>query len=89
MLLCCLVVKLFRTLLQPHRLKPTRLLCPWDFQVRILEWVAISFSRDLPNPAIEFRSPALAAGFFTTEPPGMWSNIKIARVKKPGVSFPF
>ena len=24
---------------------PTRLLCPWDFQARILEWVAISFSR--------------------------------------------
>ena len=30
------------------------------FQARILEWVAISFSRDLPNPRIEPTSPALA-----------------------------
>ena len=34
---------------------------------RILEWVAISFSRDLPDPEIEpvsLVSPALAGGFF-------------------------
>ena len=31
------------------------------FQARVLEWVAISFSRDLPNPANEPRSPALQA----------------------------
>ena len=24
---------------------PTRLVCPWNFQARVLEWVAISFSR--------------------------------------------
>ena len=29
--------------LQP--LQPARLLCPWDFLARILEWVAIPFSR--------------------------------------------
>ena len=28
-------------------------------QARILEWVAIHFSRDLPDPGIELRSPAL------------------------------
>ena len=28
------------------------------------------FPRDLPNPGIEPASPALAGGFFTTEPPG-------------------
>ena len=33
------------------------------FQARILEWVAISFSGDLPNPGIEPTSPALADGF--------------------------
>ena len=35
----------------------------------ILEWVAMPFSRDLPNPGIEptsLTSPALAGGFFTT-----------------------
>ena len=30
-------------------------------QARIVEWVAISFSRDLPNPGIEPGSPALQA----------------------------
>jgi len=30
-------------------------------QARILEWVAISFSGDLPDPGIEPRSPALQA----------------------------
>ena len=38
-----------------------------------LEWVTISFSRDVLNPGIEpaapAASPALAGGFFTTEPP--------------------
>ena len=43
------------------------------FQARILEWVAISFSRYLPDPGIKpmsLVSHALAGGFFTTEPPG-------------------
>ena len=35
-------------------------------QARILEWVVISTPGYLPNPG----SPALAGGFFTTEPPG-------------------
>ena len=40
------------------------------FQAKILEWIAISFSRDLPNPGIEHTSLVLAEGFFTTESPG-------------------
>ena len=28
-------------------MEPTRLLCPWNFQARILEWVAISYSKVL------------------------------------------
>ena len=36
---------------------------------RILEWVAISFSGDLPDPGMEPTSPALAGGFFTTKLP--------------------
>ena len=38
-------------------------------QARILEWVAIFYSRDLPDAGIEpasLVSPALAGGFFTT-----------------------
>ena len=40
------------------------------FQARILEWVAISFSRDFPDPGIEPRSPALQADSLPSEPPG-------------------
>ena len=42
-------------------------------QARILEWVAISFSRGSPPPRNRIHvswSPALAGEFFTTEPPG-------------------
>ena len=38
-------------------------------QTRTLEWGAISYSRDLPDPEIEpmaLGSPALAGRFFTT-----------------------
>ena len=60
-------------------------LCPilcnsWDYslpgssvlgilQARILEWVAIPFSRDLPNPGIK-PSPHTAADSLASEPPG-------------------
>jgi len=42
-------------------------------QSRILEWIAISSSRDLPNPGIKLSQICLVpciAGFFTTKPPG-------------------
>ena len=38
-------------------------------QARILEWVAVPSSRDLPDPGIKPQSlisPALGGGFFTT-----------------------
>ena len=39
--------------LRPHGVWPARLLCPWDSQARILEWVVVLSSRDLPDPGIE------------------------------------
>ena len=39
------------------------------FQARILKWVTIFFSGDLPNPGIHLVSLALARGLFTTELP--------------------
>ena len=54
-------------------------------QARIVEWFAISYSRDLSNPGIKPMSPALASGFFTTEPPGKshkriyWTTNKLTR----------
>ena len=39
-------------------------------QARILEWVAISFSRGSSHPGMEPWSPALQADVLTSEPPG-------------------
>ena len=39
-------------------------------QARILEWVAIPFSRYLPDPGIKPGSPALQADSLLSEPPG-------------------
>ena len=38
-------------------------------QARILEWIAILFLRDLPNPGIKSGYPALQSDFLPTEPP--------------------
>ena len=64
----CVCSQLYLTL-RPRGLYPPRLLCPWDFPARILEWVAISSSRGFPDPGTQPTSIALAGGFFTTEPP--------------------
>ena len=40
----------------------------WILQASILEWVGISFSRDLYNPGIEPRSPALQADSLPSDP---------------------
>ena len=40
------------------------------FQARVLDWIAISFSGDLPDPGSEPRSPALQADALPSEPPG-------------------
>ena len=39
-------------------------------QVRILEWVAIPFSRDLPDPGIKPGSLALQIDYLLSESPG-------------------
>ena len=55
--------------LQRHRLWPIRLLCPWDFwNTRV--GCHLILQGNLSNPGIKPESPALAEGFFTTEPPG-------------------
>ena len=59
---------------------------PMDFfvhgilQARILEWVAIPFSRDLPDTGIEPRSPELQAHSLPSEPMGY--NIIQAEIQK-------
>ena len=39
-------------------------------QARMLEWVAFPFSRGLPNPGIEPRSPTLQVDSLPAEPQG-------------------
>ena len=43
------------------------------FQTRVLAWVAISFSRGLPDPVIKPRSPTLQADALPSEPPVKYS----------------
>ena len=43
-------------------------------QARILEWVAFPFFRDVPNPGIEPRSPALQDDSLPAEPQGKSKN---------------
>ena len=42
-------------------------------QATILEWVAMPSCRDLPNPGIKPRSPALQVDSLPSEPPGKLS----------------
>ena len=43
-------------------------------QARILEWVAIPFSKDLSDPRIKPRSPALQADSLPSEPPEIYNT---------------
>ena len=49
-------------------------------QARILEWVAFPFSRELPNPGIEPRSPTLQADFLPAEPQGKALKVVVVMV---------
>ena len=44
-------------------------------QARILEQFPFPSPGNLPDPGIEPAAPALAGGFFTTEPPGKLSAV--------------
>ena len=59
--------------LRSHGLQPARLLCPWHFQAKILEWVTIFSFRgsSLPRDGICISYVSCISGrFFSTEPPG-------------------
>ena len=66
----CFIIKSCQTLCDPIDCSPSVSSVHGISQARILEWVAISFSGNLPDPGIEPTSPELAGAFFTTEPPG-------------------
>ena len=66
---CCLVAKSCLTLGNPMNCSPPGFSVDGISQERILEWIAVSFSGDLPNPVIKFAFPVLACVFFTAELP--------------------
>ena len=70
----CSNAKYGSTLCDPMDCSPPGSSVHGILKARILEWVAIFSSRDLPNPGIELASPALAGRFFTTQPPGKASK---------------
>ena len=71
---CCLVAKSCPILCHPMDCSLPDSSVHGILQARILEWVAIPFSRGSSRPRIEPESPALAGGFFATEPPGKPTN---------------
>ena len=86
MISCSLVIKSCLTLLRPHALySPPHIahyiahciaLCPWNFSFKNTGVGYFLLPGVLPDSGIEPKFPALAGGFFTTEPPGkllQWS----------------
>ena len=67
---CVLVTWSCPTLCDPMDSSPPGSSVHGISQARILEWVAISFSRASSRPRDQTHVPCLAGGFFTTEPPG-------------------
>ena len=65
---CVSVTQSCLTLCDPMDSSPPGSSAHGILQARILEWVAVSFFRDLPDAGTKPASPALAGGFFTTEP---------------------
>ena len=89
---CWLVTKSCPTLCDPVDYSPPGSSVHGISQARILEWVAIAFSRGSSWPRDWTPAPALAGRFFTTEPPGKpsvymtedwigwpWSSIPVLR----------
>ena len=69
----CSVASVVFDYLRPCRLQPDSLLCLWDSQARILEWVAMPSSRgsSWPRDRTHISWASCRAGwFFTAEPSG-------------------
>ena len=73
----CQVTSVVSDSLGPYGLQPSRLFCLRDFLGKNTGvGCRMPSSRDPPNPGIKHLSPALAGGFFTTEPPGFHFHLK-------------
>ena len=72
---CCLAAQSCPTLCDPLDYSPPGSSSHGISQARILEWVAIPFSRGSSQPRDRICISFLAGGFFTTEPPGIFTII--------------
>ena len=68
--LCIVLVAQLCPTLHPKNCSPPASSVHGILQAGILEWVAIPFSWDLPNPGVEPGSPALQVDSLWSEPPG-------------------
>ena len=71
-----LVAQSCLTLCDPMDYSPPGFSVHRILQARILDWVAIPFSRGSANPGIEPGSPALQATSLPSEPPGKPHSLK-------------
>ena len=69
---CCWVRKSCLTLCNPMNCSPQSASVHGISQARILDWVAISFSRGSSWSRDQTRVSCIAGRFFTTEPPGKY-----------------
>ena len=84
---CCLVAKSCLTLLRPHGLWLTRLLCPWDFPGKS---TGVSFPFSLQGSSWPRGWDCVSVGgrFFTAETPGK-SGLFLTLISKDNVKFQF
>ena len=71
----CLVTQSYPTLCDPIDCSPAGSFVHGILQARILEWVAIPFSRGSSWPGTESRSPALQVDLLPSEPPGTYEYL--------------
>ena len=68
--ICCTAAQGYPMLCDPVDCSPPGSSVQGIFQARVLGWVAIPFSREIPNPGIKPRSPKLQADSLPSEPLG-------------------
>ena len=66
----CISFAVLSDSLRHHGLYPARLLCPWGFPARILEWFDISYSRGSSWPRDWTQVSCIASEFLPSESPG-------------------
>ena len=61
----CVSCSVMSDSLQPHKLQPIRLLCPWNSLARILQWMTIPFSIGSSQPRDWTLVSCIAGRFYT------------------------